>query len=404
MNRIAFSELEGRTVGYYVLLGCFVLLALVSVASAWTIEQQGHWITGMNNQTPWGLPHIFSVFFILSGAGAFVVAAMHSVFCRPLYRPVARLSGLLALALLVSGIAVLLLDLGRPERVTIAMTTFNFTSALSTNVFRYTAFMIAVGFYLWTTMEPRLDRYSRPLGIAAFLLGVLLATGIGAELGFLVARKAYDSAIMPPMFVAMSMAFGLACFILVLVAVFGATGRDLGGDLLPRLGRVLGLLVAAVLYFVVVKHVTGLYAAERRGVETFLLRDGGAVTSIFWIGQILLGGLVPLGLVFHPSWGRTRRGITAAAALVVVGAFAQLYVIIIGGQSYPLVLFPGMEVESSFFDGVIHSYRPTLVEAGLSIGAPGLAGILVLVGIRLLKFLPDRLPPAAAEEGPAPGA
>jgi molybdopterin-containing oxidoreductase family membrane subunit len=83
--------------------------------------------------------------------------------------------------------------------------------------------------------------------------------------------------------------------------------------------------------------------------------------------------------------------------LVIMGAFSQLYVLIIGGQAYPLTLFPGMEVSSSFYDGAIASYRPSLPEIGLGLGGVALAGLVVLFGIKLLRFLPATLANAAID-------
>ncbi len=108
---------------------------------------------------------------------------------------------------------------------------------------------------------------------------------------------------MAPLFIAMSFSFGLAIFILVLMAHYGASGRALGDAVMNRLRKLLGIFVAVVLYFVMVQHLTNLYAAEHSGVEAFLLWSGGIYTTLFWIGQVLLGGVLPLIFVFaHPSW------------------------------------------------------------------------------------------------------
>ena len=73
-------------------------------------------------------------------------------------------------------------------------------------------------------------------------------------------------------------------------------------------------------------------------------RDGGGVFAVlFWFGYVLLGSVAPLVLLFHPRLG--RKGCTiAASALVVLGAFAWLFVFIIGGQAFPLEIFPGYAV------------------------------------------------------------
>jgi len=103
----------------------------------------------------------------------------------------------------------------------------------------------------------------------------------------------------------------------------------------------------------------------------------------------------------------SRRWTVAAAVLVVVGGFAQVYVIIVGGQAYPLTLFPGMEESSSFFDGVVSGYRPSLAELTLGFGGIALAALITLVGLRVLPFLPDGIGasrPAHKTDAPSLGA
>ena len=70
-----------------------------------------------------------------------------------------------------------------------------------------------------------------------------------------------------------------------------------------------------------------------------------------------------------------------------------MYVIIIGGQAYPLEIFPGMEViSSSFMDGVPAAYSSSLPEFLLGSGMGiGLTLVLVVIGITVLRFLPESL-------------
>jgi molybdopterin-containing oxidoreductase family membrane subunit len=71
-----------------------------------------------------------------------------------------------------------------------------------------------------------------------------------------------------------------------------------------------------------------------------------------------------------------------------VGAFCQLYVLIIGGQVFPIDMVPGFLETSGFFDGVIAEYHPSLAEFGLGMGGVGLALLTYLIGTRVLAFLP----------------
>ena len=395
--RYRYREIFEKPEGVNLLIGAFMVAAAFGLGAAYIMETAGHQITGMTNRVVWGTPHVFAVFLIVAASGALNAASMASVFGQTLYKPLARFSGVLAISLLVGGLSVLVLDLGRPDRLIIAMTNFNFKSIFAWNIFLYTGFMLIVAVYLWMMMEPRMNRYSKPVGVFAFLWRLVLTTGTGSIFGFLVARQAYDAAVMAPLFVAMSFAIGLAVFILVLFPVLKMTGRPIGPAIVSRLGRLLGVFVAGSLYFVIVQHLTNLYAPEHTGIERFILSEGGIYTALFWGGQIVLGSLVPLGVLFYPGASRCRFLVMIAAALVVAGGLAQIYVIIIGGQAFPLVMFPGMEVTSSFFDGGIAPYAPSLPEVTLGIGGVAIALGLTLAAIKVLPVLPMSLADAVID-------
>ena len=388
MPSVQYREIDGRSGAYLALLAALGALVLAGVGAAWTMEHQGHHITGMTNRIVWGTPHVFAVFLIVAASGALNVASIASVFGRELYKPLARLSGLLALTLLAGGLAVLVLDLGRPDRLIVAMTHYNFKSIFAWNIFLHTGFFAIVALYLWTMFERRMNGYSRHAGLLAFLWRLVLTTGTGSIFGFLVAREPYHSALLAPLFIIMSFSFGLAIFVLVLMAAYRWTGRALGDVVINRLRKLLGVFVAAVLYFVAVHHLTNLYIARQYELERFFLWDGGVYPVLIWFGQILVGGALPLVLLFGSA---SRRALAAAAAGVILGGLAQLYVLIIGGQAYPQLMFPEKEVASTFFDGVVASYAPSLPELALGVGGVALALALTALALKVLPFLPRSL-------------
>ncbi|MEX2241497.1 MAG: NrfD/PsrC family molybdoenzyme membrane anchor subunit [Burkholderiales bacterium] len=398
MASIQYREIDGRSGAFLALLGVLGALILAGLGAAWMMEHEGHHITGMTNRIVWGTPHVFAVFLIVAASGALNVASIASVFGRELYKPLARLSGLLAITLLAGGLAVLVLDLGRPERLIVAMTHYNFKSIFAWNIFLYTGFFAVVALYLWSMFERRMNGYTRRAGLLAFVWRLVLTTGTGSIFGFLVAREPYDSALLAPLFIIMSFSFGLAIFVLVLMAACRWTGRPLGDVVLKRLRNLLGVFVAAVLYFVAVQHLTNLYIARRHDVERFFLWDGGVYTALFWLGHVLVGGIVPLVLLFGST---SRRALAAAAVAVIVGGLAQLYVLIIGGQAYPQLMFPEKEVASSFFDGVVASYAPSLPELALGVGGVALALALTAVALKVLPFLPKSLADGDVESAAA---
>jgi Ni/Fe-hydrogenase subunit HybB-like protein len=363
-------------------------ITAVGLGAAHYMEVHGHIVTGMNNQVVWGLPHVFAIFMIVAASGVLNVASIGSVFGQAVYKPRAPLSGLLCIALLMGGLMVLMLDLGRPDRVIVAATHYNFTSVFAWNVFLYSGMVAVVAVYLWTMFERRLNVYAKPAGLAALVWRFVLTTGTGSIFAFLVARQAYHSALLAPLFIVLSFGWGLAVFLVAQSTMYAWEGRVLDGEVQRRMARLLGVFIAASLYLVAVYHLTNLYDAKQLAFERFLLVDGGLYPVLFWVGYVLVGSVLPLLLLFHPRLSSARNTF-AASALVVAGAFAFLYVFIIGGQAYPLEIFPGHEVRSSFGDGQIASYVPSLPEFLLGVGGLGAALLLTVVGIRAFDFMPQ---------------
>jgi len=394
---VEYRQIEGKSKGFMALLGGLGLVIAIALGATYYMEHNGHWVTGMDNQVVWGMPHVFALFLIVAASGALNVASISSVFNRKVYKPLARLSGLLAIALLAGGLMVLVLDLGRPDRLIVAMTYYNFKSIFAWNIILYNGFFAIVAVYLWMMMERKMNDYAKPIGFVAFTWRLILTTGTGSIFGFLVARQAFDAAIMAPMFVTMSFAYGLAVFILVLFAAYAWTGRPLGDLIVYRLKNLLGVFIAAVFYFIIVMYLTNMYATEHHGVVHFFLLGGNEFSTLFWFGQMLVGLVIPFALLYLPNTGKSRTWIGVASAMVIIGGLIQMYVTLIGAQSYPLIMFPGYEVSSSFYDGVVNSYNPSLPEFLLGLGGVAVALIATVIGMWVLRFLPASLADSAVD-------
>lgn len=376
---------------YYVLLAAGGLVALAGMYAVHMMEAHGHIISGMNNQIVWGIPHVFAIFLVVAASGVLNVASIGSVFGKAIYKARAPLASLLSIAMLAGGLAVLMLDLGRPDRIIVAATNFNLTSVFAWNIVLYSGMFSLVAVYLWTMMEQRMNRWTKPAGFAVFAWRFILTTGTGLIFAFLTARQAYGSALLPPMFIVLSFAWGLAVFHLVQTSIYVWNEKTLDPAILQRKKNLLGIFVIGSLYMVATYHFTNLYFAHQTGFEHFILRDGGIYPALFWFGYVLLGNLLPLLLIFFPGLGKTKC-VMLASLLVILGAFTLLYVFIIGGQAYPLNIFPGYEAHSSFGDGQIASYSPSIYEFMLGFGGLAIAFIITTVSVRVLNFMPQDKP------------
>ena len=373
---------------FYLLAAIGGLVTAIGFAAALYMEHSGHVVTGMNNQIVWGLPHVVAIFLIVAASGVLNVASMGSVFGRVLYKSRAPLSGLLGIAMLSGGLAVIMLDLGRADRLMVAATHFNPTSVFGWNVILYPVFYGLVAVYLWTMMERRMNPFSKAAGLATFVWRVILTSGTGSIFAFLVARQAYGSALLAPMFIIMSFSWGLAVFLVVQSTMYAWNNMTLPPLILRRMKNLLATFVAAVLYLTIVLHLVNAYFAKNIAFEYFILFDS-EFASMFWVGQILIGTLLPLALLFAPGTRDKALWVNVAALLVILGAYFQLYVFIIGGQAFPLDIFPGYDVKSSFMDGAVDHYAASLPEILLAVGGLGIAFTMTTIGVRVLHFLPQ---------------
>jgi molybdopterin-containing oxidoreductase family membrane subunit len=404
MASVVHRELSADAWRYYgPLLAIGAVIAAGFVAFVY-METNGHFVTGMDNQVVWGVPHVFAVFLIVAASGALNVASVASVFGRLEYKPLAPLSALVALALLAGGLAILAADLGRPDRLVVAMTHFNFKSIFALNMFLYSGFFAIVGVYLWFMMERRMGAYSGAAGLAAFIWRLVLTTGTGSIFGFLVAREAYDSALLGPTFVVYSFAYGTALFLVFMDQAYRWHGAEPDAQAMAKLGRLLAIFTAGSLYMTAAFHLTKLYMTRYHGVEAFILAEGGVYTALFWAGQIGVGGVLPLVLLYSARAGGSRGGVLAAAVLVALGGLAQMYVTIVGAQAWPQPIFPGWQEQSSFFDGEIHPYIPSVPEIVLGAGGVALAAALVAVALKVLPLLPDSCTGSSSPQPTSPPA
>ena len=319
------------------------------------------------------------------------VASIGSVFGKADYKARAPLAGLLSIAMLAGGLTVLMLDLGRPDRIIVAATNYNITSVFAWNVALYSGMFALVVVYLWTMMERRMNPLSKPAGFAVFVWRFMLTTGTGLIFAFLVARQAYGSALLPPLFIVISFAWGMAVFHIAHAALYAWNGRVLDPAIMQRMKNLLSVFIIGALYLVAAYHLTNLYFAHQSAFERFILLDGDIFPQLFWWGYGLFGNILPLLLIYLPGQGKTRN-VVAASLLVILGGFAFLYVFIIGGQAYPLSIFPGYQASSSFGDGQIASYYPSLYEFLLGFGGLAIAFLIISVGMRVLNFMPHDKP------------
>ncbi|MDR2054513.1 MAG: polysulfide reductase NrfD [Desulfovibrio sp.] len=396
MNRTRISNSKA----FLVLLGISLLLTLLGAWAALRIESGGHILTGMNNSVPWGVALTLATFLLVAASGTLNLASLSSVFGREAYKPFASFSALLALSLLAGGLFTLMLDLGRPKDVFLVLNHFNAASVFSLNIVIYAVFFLLVGLYWLLTIFTPQGRGTRVFGFAAFVWRIILTTGSGCVFAVLAGRSALHSALLPPLFIALSLSLGLAVSVIALYKAGIASERPFAAlcqeDTARGMGNLLAILVAVTFYMAATLHLVGLNSPPVRSFERFVLCSGGIFPVLLWGGFVTLGTLIPLILLLVPALRAWSLRLPAAAGCVVLGSFALMYTLIITPQVYPPEIFPGKIVEDVFY-GTPATYEATALEWFVGLGGLGLAGLLSLFGMRVLPVLPNRFQPTSSQ-------
>ncbi len=362
-----------------------LLVLIIAAIAAYSMEHAGHYITGMNNRIIWGMPHVLAIFLIISASGALNIASIASVFNRTFYKPLARLSAVIAVSLLIGGLAVILLDLGRPDRLIIAITYYNFSSIFAWNIILYSGFVALSLIYLWTMLDWQVDEFKRAAGIAAFCWRLILTAGTGSIFGVLIAREAYHLAIMGPMFIILSLAYGMA-FYLIIVSLFMPAEQL--GKLSLRLNKLMVNLIVCSLAASLIYHLANWFWLDSKTFEAFILTGNNVYSQLIWGVQLGLGTMIPLFLLRMGRATVDKSTIILASLLFIVGGIAQVYALVIGGQAYPMPLLDGYQIESSFH-GAVASYTPSHWEIMLGCGGFAIALLITIISLRLFPLIPE---------------
>ena len=172
-------------------------------------------ITGMNNSTSWGLYLTCFMFFVGLSAGGLIVASSASIFGIKKYKAVALPAVILSLVCICCAGICVLVDLGGIQRIWRMFTGLNFLSPLAWDMIVITCYLVINLVYLYFMTSSKADP-SKVAVVSRFALPVaILVHSVTAWIfGLEVAREAWHTAILAPIFVASALDSGLALLVL----------------------------------------------------------------------------------------------------------------------------------------------------------------------------------------------
>ncbi len=402
---------------------CYVWVGFLMVVLAWGLYayiqqlRSGLIVTGMRDQISWGLYITNFVFFIgISHAGT-LISAILRVTDTEWRTPITRMAEAITVFALCIGAPMVMIDMGRPDRMLNLFRYGRIQSPIIWDVLGVSTYLTGCILYFYIPMipdlallteQPQLSSWRRRLyrslslgwigtphqkallekAISFMAIFIIpLAVSVHTVVSWIFAmtlRPGWNSSIFGPYFVVGAIYSGTAGVIFsmyVLRRVFHL--EDYVEDLhFQKLGLLLLAFSLMYLYFNINEYLTAGYKLE--GSERLLMARlfVGDYAVLFWAAQSLCVFIPAALMIAVLGFKRFHRyiipGVVLSAALVIVGAWAKRYIIVVPTLRSPY-LPSGQRLPWEWTH-----YRPTWVE--WSITAAAIAGFALIYTLMAKLF------------------
>lgn len=379
-------------------LGLLALSAIVLLASfgyaITSLSSQGHAAFNATSTVPWGQPIATYLYFALASSGLGLIASLPLVFGFRKFYPVVKRCIFLAFIILISGMAVLALELGNVFRM---LWVIPLNLQIQSAMFWMGVFyLVDLVFLLWKFQKMDAGEWdsktSKQIGIGSFL-AVLLASGnLALIFGMMSMRPFWFDGLLPIYFYLTAVASGLAALVFFTYLAHGFSRDNMSAPLRNLLEGALpkffGAVLGGTLLFIAVRAITGMYS---NNPEIHLVWSEYLFASPVYQASLWLGILLPFVLMLMSSL-RTLAGTQVLVAILVFGGlFAERFFFVVGGQVIPL--FKGT------WEWDILSYTPSATEWSLTVMGSAMLFTLWVLGERLLNL--SAMPPETVMRGNA---
>ena len=377
--------------------GVIALAAAVALGLVLYVIQliNGLGVTGMNNSTSWGLYLTAFMFFVGLSAGGLIVASSASIFHIEKFKAVALPAVICSLVCICCAGICVLVDLGGVQRIWRMLVGLNFTSPLAWDMIVITLYIVLNILYLVFMCGKKADA-NKVAVVSRFALpcAILVHSVTAWIFGLEIAKEAWNTALLAPIFVASAMDSGLALLMLVLFGLKAKGLFETSKELFSSLAGLLCTCTAVDFYFIFCEVLTTAYngtAAGNAVIDTLLF---GGTAPFFWF-EIICGLVVPFAILVFAKNRQNMKMVGLASILVVLGVFCKRCWLmftgfatpnIVGGNGITLGTSAAQTGDASAVWSVMGTYMPTVSEVLVTLGIFALAALaIVMLSNKLLK-------------------
>jgi Ni/Fe-hydrogenase subunit HybB-like protein len=415
-----FDNLRSKLFTPWVIWLCLMGLILVAgMAGGVLVFWKGLSITNLSDLVPWGLWITIDLSSIALAAGAFSLCAAVHLFGLKRYEPIARTATFVGMIGYTMAMLALVLDIGRPDRFWKALVYWNPHSLLwevTIAIMLYSTVLVFETMPIFSRLEwlrkhlPKLaaklesvHHYAPILAIIGLGLSSMHQSSLGAAYGIIKGRPFWFKPEMSVLFMFSAIVGGISLTLFASMLASGLTPKAKVNDvLIERVARFVGWLLIGYFYFRAWDALSMSYTYDPGRSEGLNLITKGPLAFNFWMGEMLLGMIIPMILLLYTPTRTNRFWRMVALFLVAAGVVAYRWDINISGLLVVMPYVPGRAIAYT-------SYRPSLVEiaTGAAIIAYGLTAFslgvkyLRVVDYSLIETTHQKTPEESGEAVPA---
>ena len=354
-------------------VGVLSIFLAAGATSGVLVLWKGLSLTHLTDLVPWGLWITIDLSSIAVSAGAFSLCAVVYLLGLKRFQPVARTATFIGLLGYSMAIMTLMLDIGRPDRFWHSMVFWNQHSMLWEVTMCVTLYLgvllletlpIFANFAWLRSRWPKLARMMSQvhhlapyLAIAGLALSMLHQSSLGALYGVLKARPLWYRPDISVLFIISAVASGMALTVFAsMLSARLSKHANVDDSLLDRVSLIIGWILVLYLYFRFWDAWSMTYTYQPGRTEGLNLLTSGPLSFNFWVGEIMLGIIVPMVLLINKRTRSLPFWRMLALLMVVGGVVAYRWDTNISGLLIVLSYLPGEPTIA------YTTYRPSIIE------------------------------------------
>jgi menaquinone reductase, integral membrane subunit len=220
------------------------------------------------------------------------------------------------------------------------------------------------------------------MAVVGMCLSMLHQSSLGAVYGVLKARPLWYRPDISVLFIFSAILAGMSMTVFVsMISARLSKKIKVDDNLLERVAYFIGWALVGYLYFRFWDALAMTYTYEPGRTEGLGLLTGGPLSFNFWVGEILLGTVVPMVLLLKKSTRSMPLWRMVAMALVVGGVIAYRWDTNLSGFLVVLSYLPGQPAIT------YTKYFPSLIEFMAGFGVVAYGVLAVSLGVRYLNIV-----------------